>query len=442
MMHHNQLLKKSISFISKGKNIGKDTSINPSFFLTSWAENIGFLTLKAFVNEKIPFLKKFKIILKESIASETHRLQNNTKLLNRHYDSLVFTYFFPENIKKNGNYFDKYFSVETKNFKKVLWVLIPLNSSKKQVNSKSNIIILDRTVKREFSLYLKILIKSTVFFLLNIFASKEKFFFNEKINFSIDFVMIINRIIKFYNIKKVIYPYEGQPHQTYFNKKLKSLYPKIKIIGYMHTALPPLPLEYIKKNSEPDVLYVNGIAQKKILINHFNWSDKKILNIVSMRYKKSKKISMSKKIFLPYYIENQNIFYESFKKLIYSKPRTFFPKLQIQNHPSMKFSKTHLELIKNINIFLKKEKNYFKDTKTNKNTSIFFGSSAAVLEALERNTKVFHICSNVTFEKFDNFYWKDIKIININNNIFEYKLLKPGRLIKIGVNTRIFNKII
>ena len=55
-----------------------------------------------------------------------------------------------------------------------------------------------------------------------------------------------------------------------------------------------------------------------------------------------------------------------------------------------------------------KEKKFFRSSSKNKNISIFLGSTASVIEALERNLKVIHICSNILFEKFNIFYWKDL----------------------------------
>ena len=56
--------------------------------------------------------------------------------------------------------------------------------------------------------------------------------------------------------------------------------------------------------------------------------------------------------------------------------------------------------------------------------------------------KVYHICSNEIFEKFDKFYWKDLKVTRVQKNIFKYNILKKGKFIRLskGNNLRkIFN---
>ena len=39
------------------------------------------------------------------------------------------SYFFEKNLKKDGSYYDKYFSINTKSLKKTLWILIPITKN-------------------------------------------------------------------------------------------------------------------------------------------------------------------------------------------------------------------------------------------------------------------------------------------------------------------------
>ena len=104
----------------------------------------------------------------------------------------------------------------------------------------------------------------------------------------------------------------------------------------------------------------------------------------------------------------------------------------------MESSKKHLKLIKKLRLFLNKEKNFFKNKPSNKKISIFIGSTASVAEGLERGLRVFHICSDPILEKFDKFYWDNIKNLYINENIFEYELKNKGSLIKFSNSNRKF----
>ena len=74
----------------------------------------------------------------------------------------------------------------------------------------------------------------------------------------------------------------------------------------MHTVIPPLPLDYIKREGHPDLLLVNGIDQKNILCKKLGWKKNEIKNITSLRYKKNNDINFNGNIFLPYFIEDAN----------------------------------------------------------------------------------------------------------------------------------------
>ena len=102
----------------------------------------------------------------------------------------------------------------------------------------------------------------------------------------------------------------------------------------MHTVIPPLPFDYIKREGHPDLLLVNGIDQKSILCQKLGWKKNEIKNITSLRYHESNNINFNRNIFLPYFIEDENKMFYLFKKLIILK-KIFFLNLKVRNHPSM-----------------------------------------------------------------------------------------------------------
>ena len=436
MTSHLTILNNSKKFLKK--NIKKNF-FSPLFFFCSWAENLGFLLIKNFANQKYSFWFKFRILIKELILINYNYLDYEENIKGKRYEKIILSYFFPSNLESKGQYFDKYLSIKTNKVKNTLWILIPLESHKNEYHFSEDVILLKKKIN--FFISLKIILK----FITNLIKS---FFFLKLSNLRIDnnqfdktLFKILEKIVLKNNVKKILYPYESQPHQNYLNFNIKKYFPNIKIVGYMHTSIPPLPLEYIKKNCEPDLLLVNGSSQKEILVNRLGWVSNRVKSIPSMRYNIITNFKMDKKIFLPYYIEDESKFFELFKYLINSKPKFFFPQLEIKNHPSMGNSKNHLRLIKKINFFLRDKKNFFKTTLSNNKISIFFGSTASVLEGLERKLRVFHICGNNIFEKFDNFYWKKIKIKIIHKNIFEYKISKKGSFIRLGNEKNTLNTL-
>ena len=103
--------------------------------------------------------------------------------------------------------------------------------------NNENILILNRSFKNfiklviVYSLFLQNFFKSFCFRNLEKFISKFKFFKR--------FIKDISKNYKRKNIEKVFFPYEAQPHQQFFVKELKKNNNKLKIIGYMHTVIPP-----------------------------------------------------------------------------------------------------------------------------------------------------------------------------------------------------------
>ena len=75
-----------------------------------------------------------------------------------------------------------------------------------------------------------------------------------------------------------------------------------------------------------------------------------------------------------------------------------------------------------------------------KKISIFFGVTDAFLEALERGIDVIHICSDPIFEAYSEKIWKNLKIKQLSNYIFQYNLILPGKYIMLGETKKILHE--
>ena len=129
------------AYIKKHKS---NIAYNPNYFLTSWADTIGYINLKKFFKKKITSSTKIKIILKEFISIHKDILKINEFSSLDNYDNLVMSYFFEKNLKKDGSYYDKYFSINTKSLKKTLWILIPITKNNNDFKTNKNVIILKK----------------------------------------------------------------------------------------------------------------------------------------------------------------------------------------------------------------------------------------------------------------------------------------------------------
>ena len=147
---------------------------------------------------------------------------------------------------------------------------------------------------------------------------------------------------------------------------------------------------------------------------------------------------MGNKVFLPYDFDKPKKIINSLNDLIDYK-KLNFSNLEIRNHPSCLKSKKHLNLIKLINETIKNKT--FKK-KIRKNFSIFIGATGSIIEALERNLDVYHICENPVLESYSKKIWKHIDAKRLGQNLFNYKKINNHKLIIFNNNENIYKKYI
>ena len=423
-MREFQILKKIKKIVNKNVISDKEISLNDYFFFTSWSNSFGEWNLRKILDKKYDLLYSIKSLLKYSLSYsiadlQNYKLLNKTKKNNR--KNLIISY--TNNLKISKN-FDDYFSCEIKNSKKTHWFLINLDFLKNFKKLPKNLTLLSKQ-KNLYYLNLKFYLNIIKFLLLILFKKKKikNVQFYEVLKFE------ITELLKNSNFSKVYIPYESQPHQHYIIKIIKSFNEKIKIIGYLHSSLTPLPTDFFyKRFYEPDKLLVHGLNQKDILIKHLGWKSGKVKNINSFRYNVKRKEFFNRKLFLPFSINNPTQLISNLK--IFTKVFNIdINKFKIINHPYMRNSRNHLKFIEKI----RNIKFLGKFSKQNdKNISIVVGVSAIILEMLENNIKVIHICSEPIYEKHSNKIWKNIIVTKLEEGVYIYKIKKMNTLINFG----------
>ena len=106
-------------------------------------------------------------------------------------------------------------------------------------------------------------------------------------------------------------------------------------------------------------------------------------------------------------------------------------KFSVRGHPALKNNFRNNHLINKINNFIKKlpKKNKFK---YNSNVLLFVGISGAIVEELEKGSKVIQISENPIFDTYSNKFYPSLIKKKISSNIYTYNLKKKGNLIKFG----------
>jgi len=244
--------------------------------------------------------------------------------------------------------------------------------------------------------------------------------------------LIVKEILKKNNYKTILMPYEAQPFHQFIISEAKSIDKKIRTIGYFHSMLPAIPCDFVYRSGAPDLLLVHGESLAEVFQSKLNWPKNKMLLIESLRFRLDENRSLSKKIYLPYILDNKRVLIEEFKKLLINSSKNNFPKLEIKIHQANLNSKKHLDFKNELEKIMEIYKDNFSNNPAEENISIFFGVTTSIFEALESGTKVIHICSDPLLQSFDEKMWPNLSTKKISNCTFSYSLFFKGKYIDFG----------
>jgi hypothetical protein len=374
--------------------------------------------------------KKFFLIIKiitinflSTFYYKNYKIKKNKNFYLLKYKNIIVTWGNRKCFSDNGSYNDKYFNINSRKQKNILWFIIfQDNTLPTKIDNNCIIFYLKNkklSLKKIFRILLEIIFKKKFYYYISALTEYSHSVFKE-------FKKLLNN-----NLEKILIAYEGQPFQNTIFKFAKLCYPKIQNIGYVHSFPIGLPTNLIYREGSPDKLIVNGKDQLTNFTKFLGWNKKKIKILNSSRFGKYK--IMNGNIFLPYYINNSNNIFLTLKTLFKKKIYENLNALVIKNHPEKTNSIAHKKIIEKINTILIKNK--YK-----KKYSVFFGATSSVIEALERGVKVIHISFDPVFEIYSNQLWPNIKIKKIDEHIFEYSLRKKNQLIKFNKNEIMLKK--
>ena len=241
----------------------------------------------------------------------------------------------------------------------------------------------------------------------------------------------MSKFVNFKKIKKVVTPYEAQLFQNYLFDKLHINYKNIQTIGYVH-ATQAFPVHLLRRSGAPKKLFVHGKDQRFHLIKYFKWSRKDVNLIPSIKIRKKNKKIYQNNIYLPYLIENPNIYLKNLKYLFKNDYEKFSTKLKVRIHPFRIHKKSHLELKKKIELLIVKSK---FDKKIKLCNPIVLGTSSIILEMIENDLRPYQITQNEVLEGYSNGLWPSIQKRAIRSKcIFQYNLIKKNNCINIDSN--------
>ena len=72
--------------------------------------------------------------------------------------------------------------------------------------------------------------------------------------------------------------------------------------------------------------------------------------------------------------------------------------------------------------------------------AIVIGLTSIVIEILENNVEVIHICPEPKFECYNELFWPNIKMKQFSQYTYAYRLIKYGRCLKLGNRENMLKK--
>ncbi len=426
----NDIEKKQYYLVSKTKKYfkflklkGIDLSKSSLCYLSTYGINPGHGNLLIWLNKKNSIFFFLRIILKHLFAISSFYNYQSSKLKIKKFNNIFICWGRKKNFKKEY-YQDDFLNIRSDKAKNSLFFVI-LIDNKKPIKIPKNVVVFYKKNKSRSILFLI----STTFYLLIKYNFNFRKIFHYLSSQTVFAELINNKILeihKRFKFSQVILPYEGQPFQNYLFKNLKKL--NVNTIGIIHSILPALPLNLIKRDGSPDKIYISGVQQKKILVKLCGWKNNEILLNKSLRLKYGYDKRIIGSIFFPINLNKIDKLINTFENLVCNYKLKKYPKLKIRNHPQMKDSLIHKILEKEFREILKNcNRQIYENKKIN--TCIFIGTTSSILEYLAKNLNIIHIPINKELDVYSEFIWKSIKSIE-KNNIFYYKIAKKNNLVK------------
>ena len=401
------LIEKSKRHIIKATQKGLDISCFADTYFTC-TESPGYSILEYFIYGKKKLLNRIYIYLKSLYSIRRlngYKTYNSNK--NKFFRKIVVSWSKNINFLEDGSYKDKYFDVNSKENKEILWFLISLDN-KFPNNLEDNIVILSKKDNNEQSLIYLI-----------------KIFFSNLFKYKLSIKKFVASLSCYSHNSKIIF------------KNIRNIKKNIKTIGYMHSTQ-PFPSLNLYRDGAPEKIFVHGSDQKLYLTKYLGWPSQTVNLIPSLRFKKQHELKIENKIFLPIFISNSKIYLNEFKSFLLNLERKIKP-LTVINHPQMQNSKPHLNLEKKLNALIKANKEVFSEDSKQSETLIF-GATSLVLEALEREYKFTHICAEPILESYTKVIWPSIAVTKINDYVFNYSLKNFGSCVNLGIENNMFQK--
>ena len=419
-----KIIVKIKNYLKKLKTQNINTSKSSFCYFNTYSESPGY-ALANLWNFKISKVKFFVYVLKNIYSIFYISDYKLSSIPSLKFENLIITWGREQDFKKKV-FKDNFSKITSSTTRKTLFFVIYLDK-KKPKNIPENVILLFRE-RENIDIYFFFKKLISVLFINNFSVTKFFHYFSSHTIFAEEIHSKLTKSCNFLNIKKIIMPYEAQPFQNYIFKEAKKINNKIKTIGFIHSMVPALPINFLKRDGSPEKLFLSGKAQLNLFIKYLNWKKDNLKIIYSPRISKYIDKKNINSIFFPISIESKKIILHAIETFILSKEDKFFKAINIKKHPSSIGNKEQNNLEEEIKKLINNNKNKF-NKKSNNTLNFFIGPTSAFIQYLENNLSCIHITTNPVFDVYTYGLWKKLFPKQINKYMYNYKLNDRNKMI-------------
>jgi len=423
-LHQKKIIIRVKKYLKKLKYDKIDISKSSFCYFNTYSDSPGYALVNLWI-KKINKINFFFYVLKNiySIFFISNYKISNLKKYN--FDNIIITWGKFKDF--NDKYFIDSFSNSISSFhKKTLFFVIYLDKKKPKKIPKNVVIFFRNNEKINIQFFFKKLISILYH---NNFSIKKLFhYFSYQSLLADDILKNLISICDLKITKKIIMPYEGQPYQNFIFSEVKKKNQRIKTVGFIHSMVPALPINFIRRDGAPDILFLTGKAQLSVFNNYLNWKKNNLKIIHSPRIKRNIDKKNLNSIFFPISIDNKDLISNVLEDFILSKKDEYFKNVIPKKHPSSFNNKDQNALRDRINkILIKNKKKISQNSKLIQN--FFVGPTSAFIQYLENNITCIHITNNPIFDIYSFGLWKKIIPKKINKYMYKYMLTKKNSMI-------------
>lgn len=330
------------------------------------------------------------------------------------FERLVVSWALPGDFAADGGYRDRYLGLDSADTPQTLWFLILLSGNPpSRLHPNVRVFHRPQHGPRKHS------------------RSQATGFSATRVQ-AVDIAGAVADAVRRHGCRQVVMPYEAQPFQHAVNIAVKSHDQGIRTVGYLHSALPALPTDYLHRSGAPDKLLVHGEGQAEILREHLEWPAGQLQVIASLRYLRDAPVSFAGRILLPYSFADADFIEQRVAAMLRAAAPGTTPRWQVRNHPVMTNSARHLRLAERLTRVIAHHAGRASDEPAVAQQTLMIGATAAVIEALERGLDVVHLCTNPLFERHCPAIWSRLHSEQLAPNVYRYRLRERGAYIRFG----------